>query len=64
MKLYVYGLEDNAHIATITGDNNSACESKAAELNYDNDGCGWTYNPAFGAAGGLIENAAAEEIDA
>jgi hypothetical protein len=64
MELYVYSLEDNTHIATIKGANNKACEDKAVELNYDNDGCGWTYSPAFGVDGGLIENADAEKIAA
>jgi hypothetical protein len=62
--LYVYSLEDNTHVATITGHSNEECEAKAADLNYDNGDHGWTYSPAFGLDGGLIENADAEKIAA
>lgn len=63
MKLYVYSLEDNSHVATIAGADNAACEAKADEVYGSND-YGWTYSPAFGAEGGLEENGAAEEIAA
>ena len=62
-KLYVYSLEDNSHVATITGDDNAACETKANEVYGSND-YGWTYSPAFGAKSGLTENGDAEEIKA
>lgn len=63
MKLYVYSLEDNTHVATITGADSAACEAKANELYGSND-YGWTYSPAFGATDGLEENDDAEEIEA
>ena len=62
-KLYVYSLEDNSHVVTITGEDNASCEAKANELYGIND-YGWTYSPAFGAADGLGENDDAEEIAA
>lgn len=62
-KLYVYSLDDNGHVATITGDGNLECEAKASEVYGGND-YGWTYSPAFGASGGLTEAEYAEEIDA
>ena len=61
--IYVYSLEDNSHVATITGADNAACEAKADEIYGSND-YGWTYSPAFGAVDGLTENADAEEIEA
>jgi len=63
MKLYIYSLENNLHVATITGDDNATCEAKAAEVYGSND-YGWTYSPAFGAYEGLVENDDAEQIDA
>jgi hypothetical protein len=61
--LYVYSLEDNSHVATITGDDNKACEAKANDVYGSND-FGWTYTPAFGASDGLEENDDAEVIEA
>jgi hypothetical protein len=44
-KLYIFDLETDKHIATITGDDNEGCEGKADDLNYHNDYY-WTYlNP-------------------
>lgn len=63
MKLYVYSLEDNQHVATITGASNAACEAAASNV-YDPGDYGWTYTPAFGAHGGLVENDEAEAIEA
>lgn len=61
--LYIYSLETNEHVATITGPDNSSCEAKANEV-FCSDYYASTYSPAFGAVGGLEENAGAEEIDA
>ena len=63
MKLYIYSLENNVHLATVNGDSNAACERKAEEAYGSNDH-GWTYSPAFGTTDGLEENDAAVEIEA
>jgi hypothetical protein len=62
MKLYVYSLEDNRHIATITSNDNAACEARANDVYGGND-CGWTYSPAFGFANGLVENGDAVQLE-
>ncbi|HRF12706.1 MAG: hypothetical protein AW09_000360 [Candidatus Accumulibacter phosphatis] len=59
--LYLYSLEDRAHVATVTGADHATVEAKADEIYGSND-YGWTYSPAFGADGGLMENGGAEEI--
>ena len=61
MDLYIYRLEDNVHVATISGETNDSCEAKAESLYTSND-YGWTYSPSFGAADGLKENPDAEEV--
>jgi hypothetical protein len=61
MKLYIYSMETNQHIATIIGRDNSECEGALAE-NYGSDDYGATYSPAFGCVGGLVENIDAVEI--
>lgn len=61
--LYVYSLEDNSHVATITGADNKTCEDKANDVYGSND-YGWTYSPAFGSSDGLTENDDAEAIEA
>jgi hypothetical protein len=61
--LYVYDLENNDHVATITGADNAACETMANDTYGSND-YGWTYSPAFGMSGGLTENDDAEVIEA
>ena len=61
--LYVYSLEDNSHVATITGKDNAACEAMANDTYGSND-YGWTYTPAFGSSDGLEENEDADEINA
>jgi len=61
--LYIYDLSTREHIATINGADNSACETKAAEA-FDANSYGWTYSPAFGFGGGLVENLDADEIKA
>ena len=58
MKLYIYSLEDNSHIATINGDSNEACEAKAKET-YGYNEYGWTYS----LVGLTDENDEAEEIE-
>ena len=63
MELYVYSNETNKHVATITGETNDDCEAKAEELYSTNDYSN-TYSPAFGFAGGLVENPEAEQINA
>lgn len=61
MKLYIYSIEDNRHLATITGETNAACEAALAD-NFNVDEIGATYSPAFGSAEGLVENPEAREI--
>ncbi|MBF0448708.1 MAG: hypothetical protein HQL67_10950 [Magnetococcales bacterium] len=63
MELFIYNLEDNSHVATITGDNNEACEAAAHDAGYVND-FGWTYSPAFAFDGGLTLDHDAEIINA
>lgn len=63
MQLYIYSLEDNQHVATISGIDNAACEAKANDAYGIND-YGWTYSPAFGASDGLVKNDDAEELTA
>lgn len=63
MKMYVYSLEDNSHVATIIGESNEACD-KAFNEHYDINDYATTYSPAFGAADGLMENPDAEVIAA
>lgn len=63
MKLYIYSLENNQHVATVTGDSNEACERKAQETYGSND-FAWTYSPAFGMSDGLEQNEEAKEIEA
>ena len=60
MKLYIYNIEDNTHVATITGNDNVACEAEAYDA-YGSGDYGWTYSPAFGFSGALEENGDAEE---
>ena len=55
INLYIYSIEDNSHVATITGGDNASCEAKADDMYGSND-YGWTYSPAFGFSGGLKEN--------
>lgn len=61
--LYVYSLEANQHVATITGTDNAAVEAKA-EAEYGSNDFGWTYSPAFGATDGLVANDDAAELAA
>jgi hypothetical protein len=63
MKLYIYSLENNLHVATVSGESNAACEAKA-EAAYGSNDYGWTYSPAVGATDGLTENENAAEIEA
>jgi len=63
MKLYIYSLESNQHVATIVGNSNQECETKANEEYCSND-YGWNYSPAFEIRDGLVENMEAEEIEA
>ena len=62
MKFYVYNLEDNEHVATISGSGNEACEAVFDDRFGDDYGA--TYSPAFGINGGLVRNAKAREINA
>ena len=64
MKLYAYNQESMEVVAIINGESNEECERKA-EVNgcSPSDGIAWTYSPAFGMAGGLIESEDAEEIE-
>jgi hypothetical protein len=62
-KLYIYNIETNEHVATITGSSNDDCEIVATERYGCND-YSWTYSPAFGFGGGLEYNDNAEEIAA
>jgi hypothetical protein len=64
MKLYIYSAVDNLHLYTITGDDNAACEGRAAEMGVDGGSLAATYSPAFGCSDGLTVNDGAEEIDA
>ena len=58
MELYIYNTDTNEVLAVVTGDNNTTCERKAADL-YDDDNIGWSY-----ADHGLIETTDTEYFDA
>ena len=65
-KLYIYSLESNQHVATVTGESNEACERAAEEIYGSND-FGWTYSPTSptpSCSDGLLANEEAEEIEA
>ena len=64
MNYYIYSTSTNLHLYTIIGDDNAACEAKAAEMGVDGDSLAGTYSPAFGVTDGLVANDDAEEIDA
>lgn len=64
MKLYIYTPDDMLHVATITGSSNASCEATASSAYDDTDTYLWTYTPAFGFAGGLVQNDDADEIEA
>ena len=57
---YVYNADSMEFIAEITGD--QAEIEKYVDENYG-DEFGLTYSPAFGFAGGLVDNGNAEEIN-
>ena len=59
MKLYIYDVETLEVIAIAGGESNAECEAKAQAYTGD---YGATYSPAFGAAGGLIDNTHAEVL--
>jgi len=61
--LYIYSIETNEHVATITGSSTDDCEFVAKER-YGWNEYSWTYSPAFGFDGGLEYNDNAEEIAA
>ena len=62
MELYAYNADTMEVIAIATGDDNAECESKMEEAGYHGDEIGWTYSPAFGFEGGLVENSDAVEL--
>lgn len=62
--LYIYDNETMQLAARIDGESNNACEAVAADQYGDTDYFGWTYSPAFGSSGGLVENEAAVQISA
>jgi hypothetical protein len=63
MKLYIYNQESMEVVAIVNGESNDECERKAEDANYyPSDDIAWTYSPAFGFEGGLVENEEAEEI--
>lgn len=59
MTLYVYDADSMEVVAKIEGDSNAECEARAAAEYGDDDAYGWTYTPAFGAVGGLVETSEA-----
>ena len=61
MKRYYISDLDNNHVATIISHSEAAIDAVVDERFGTNDYFG-TYTPAFGAVGGLIENASAEVI--
>ena len=42
--LYIYRLEDNVIVATVTGESNDECEAKAEATKYSANDHGWSYN--------------------
>ena len=44
MKLYIYNADTLKIIATVTGETNNDCESKADALNLDQDTTRWQYS--------------------
>ena len=63
MELYAYNTETMEVIAIANGDDNYECERKMEDAGFVGDNIGWTYSPAFGFNGGLIENRDAEIIE-
>lgn len=62
MKLYIYDTETMEVVAVANGNSNNECQMKAGEAGYSPDEYGYTYSPAFGTIGGLIDTEDAEEI--
>jgi hypothetical protein len=42
--IYIYRLEDNVIVATVTGQTNEECEAKAEATQYSTNDHGWSYN--------------------
>jgi hypothetical protein len=63
MIIYVFCPDTQEVVAEIHGDTNVECERKAAEHGYRDEQYDWTYTPAFGFSGGLVENDGAEIIE-
>ena len=64
MTLYIYATDNMTLVARINGETERACEKVASECFGDSDTYGWTYTPAFGAAGGVQPGDDVEDIDA
>jgi len=64
MTMYVYDADSMVVVAEINGDSNIACESAARDNGYEDDAYGWTYSPAFGFNGGLVDSSDSVEINA
>jgi hypothetical protein len=63
MELFVYDTESNEVLLIVDGEDNAACEAKAAE-EYSVDDVGWTYSPALGTNDGLQLTAETRRISA
>ncbi|MCP4366945.1 MAG: hypothetical protein GY797_02345 [Deltaproteobacteria bacterium] len=44
MKMYIYDVDSNVVVATVSAENNIACEKAATEQGYEQDELGWAYN--------------------
>lgn len=64
MIAYAYNVDNNEVVAVIEGADHRAIEAAYAERYAGRDDLGMTYTPAFGATDGLIDNDAAEQIQA
>lgn len=42
--LYIYRLDNNVIVATVTGETNEECEEKAEATEYSTNDHGWSYN--------------------
>lgn len=55
MKLYAYNIETMELLAIAEGETNQECEKKMEASGFSDDSIGWTYSPAFGFTGGVID---------
>ena len=63
MKLYIYELGSQEHLATLTGDSFDDCETQAIAMFGIDSEYGWTETPNFGKLNGLKFNLDAVKLN-